>query len=153
MSEAAMKIEEPTLDTETLFGDLRDAILDRLKAMPKPWTVMSENEQRDLIIGVEMATRHLINSAVTLIAANGHPTIKATLASATVKDGIKAVLQMSMHDPMRHELMDAVGKPVVVVVAEVAQFLGEKSPAKPDPQEPALPLNSGDNVKPLKPKD
>ena len=47
MAEAEKIQPQPVLNTDTLFGDLRDAILDRLKAMPKPWTVMSEQEQRD----------------------------------------------------------------------------------------------------------
>lgn len=150
---AAAKIETPpVLNTDTLFGDLRDAILDRLKAMPKPWTVMSETEQRDMIYGVESATTHLIHAAVNLVAANGHPTIKATFESATVKDGLKAVLQLSRHDPMRHELIDTVGKAVVIVVADAEQFMGQKAPAKPDPREPPLPLGD-DNVRPFQPKD
>jgi hypothetical protein len=143
----------PVLNTDTLFGDLRDAILMRLKAMPKPWTVMSETEQYNMIAGVERATEHLISAAVHLIAANGHPVIRAKLDSLSCKDGIKAAVALSRHDAQRHQLMDAVGKPVLLVVADPDAFMGAKAEAKPDPQQPPLPMGEGDNVAPLKPRD
>ena len=65
----------------------------------------------------------------------------------------KAVLQLSRHDPMRHELIDSVGKAVVIVVADAEQFMGQRAPAKPDPKEPPLPLGDDGNVKPFAPRD
>lgn len=142
------------VDSSTLMGDLRDALLDRLKGMPKPWTVMSEAEQRDMIFGCERVATHLVTQAVRLIAANGHPSIQAELDSCTVKDGIKAVLNLSKHDPMRHELTDAVGKTVMVVVADIEPFMGQSKEAKPDPDQTTLPGTGGEeNVKPFKGKD
>ena len=144
---------EVALNTDTLFGDLRDAILARLRAMPKPWTVMSENEQTDMIEGVERVSRHLVFQAVKLIAANGHATIHATLVQCAMKDGIKVVLEVSKHDQMRHELMDAVvaGASAHIVLADADAFLGEREPAKADPDQPIIP-GVTDNVKQLRGK-
>src|ERR1700733_10470426 len=83
------------MSSDTLMGDIRDVILDRLKAMPKPWTVMSEREQRDLIYGVESAAENLIRQAALLIAANGYPIIGGMVESSTIKDDIKTVVRVS----------------------------------------------------------
>lgn len=146
------------LDPATLFGDLRDAILARLRAMPKPWTVMSEADQRDMIDGVERVARELVTAAVRLVAANGRPSVPALLESCTVKRGVKATLSMvAVDDPTRHMLFDHVGQTVLVVAADPQSFLGEKDKAKPDPDTPPLPLGGGGpvgkdsgNVKPLR---
>lgn len=152
------------LASDTLMGDIRDAILDRLKAMPKPWTVMSENEQRDLIYGVENAAQNLIRQAALLMAANGYPTINGQVESSTIKDDIKTVVRVSKTHGDRLALLDAAGHPCIIVIADIAQFLGERAPAEPDKDEPVLELGAeytsqdGDgmeasNVKPLKGKN
>lgn len=157
MSTAAIagKDETDALDTSTLYGDLRDAILDRLRAMPKPYTVMSEAEQREMIEGVERASAHLVDQAVKLIAANGKPTITATVEQCTAKDGIKVVLTASRHDPLRYELLDAVGKSALIVVADAVPYMGERELAKPDPDQPELPVggNNGGDVRPFRSRD
>jgi len=153
MNDAAETLDAgPVLNTDTLLGDLRDAMLARLKAMPKPWTTMSENEQREMIGGVERAAAHLISQAVELIAANGQPVIRATVDSCHIKDGLKVTLKASLHDAQRHKMTDAVGKSVLIVVADTQPFEGETAPAKPDPQAPPLPLGDGDNVAGFKPR-
>lgn len=139
-------------NTDTLFGDLRDAILDRLRAMPKPYTVMSEAEQLEMIEGVERVSRHLVHQAVTLIAANGRPVISATVDQCVVKDGIKVVLKVSQSDPMRYELLDAVGRFALIVVADPEPYLGEREAAKPEPDQPPLPGagEDGGDVRPFR---
>jgi hypothetical protein len=151
MSEAKAA-DSPDLNTETLMGDLRGAILDRLRAMPKPWTVMNEREQADMIEGVDRVSRHLVAQAVRLIAANGHATIPATLVQCAMKDGIKVVLEVSKFDQQRHQLMDAVvaGAAAHIVLADAEPFMGEREPVKPDPDQPAMPGMEGDNVKPIR---
>lgn len=154
----AAKVEIAELDmpglpsTDTLFGDLRDAVLDRLRAMPKPWTVMSEDEQREMIEGVERVSRHLVHSAVLLIAANGRASIPVTVEKCTAKDGIQVVLQASRQDPLRFELLDAVGRSALLIVADSEAYMGEKTAAKPDPAQPALPGTAGEpgEVKPFR---
>lgn len=128
------------MSSDTLKGDIRDVILDRLKAMPKPWTVMSENEQRDLIYGVESAAENLIRQAALLIAANGYPTIAGQVEQSTLKDDIKTVVRVSRSHPDRQALLDAAGHSCLIVIADVAQFMGERAPAEPDKDQADLPL-------------
>lgn len=150
MAEAA-KIEEPEslLDSSTLLGDLRDALLDRLRAMPKPWTVMSQAEQQDLIEGCTRVANHLVREATRLIAANGFPVISGKLVKAQVKDGMQLQIDVSRHDPARLTAIDSVDRPVLLVIAEPDMFMGEKAPAKPDPK-PETDKPNDENVAPFK---
>lgn len=139
------------VESSTLMGDLRDALLDRLRAMPKPYTVMSEREQQELIDGCERVAKHLVSHATALIAANGFPSIKGTLVKVQVKDGMQLQVDVSRHDPQRLTVIDNVDRPVVMVIAEPEMFMGEKAPAKPEPK-PEI-ESDGENVKPFKGKD
>lgn len=127
------------LASETLTGDIRDAMLDRIKALKKPWAQMSEADQRDLVHGLNSAAFELVRGAVEIIAQDGRTVIRASLESATVKDGIDAKIHLAKSDPMRHELLDAVGSLVLIAIASTDPYRGERKPAETDPDEPPLP--------------
>jgi glutamate 5-kinase len=140
--------EEPddtTIDiaAETLTGDMRDFMLDRLRheQNKRPWHERSEAEQRDTVHQVESACREMARKAVEIIAAGGLRTIKATIEQVTVKDGIKATLTMSKFDENRHNLIDATGSTVLIVVADPEDFTGERAPVEIKPDNPGLPLD------------
>jgi hypothetical protein len=144
-----VEITQETQDfaSETLKGDVRDWLLDRVKHIQKPWQQMSEQEQRDMIFAAEDAAGNLVRNAVRIIAAEGRKVITAQLEQVTVKDGIKAVCTLSKHDPFRHELVDAQGKDVLIVVADASAHMGQQDDAKPDNlREPGLPLDNDQPV-------
>lgn len=124
------------LAAETLTGDVRDWLLSRLRNSQdqRAWSDRSEYDQRTTIAEADSAARHLVREAVHIIAAAGRRTILATVESVVFKDGIKATLTASKHDENRHELADAAGSSVLLVVADVAEFSGERAPVaiKPD---------------------
>lgn len=123
---------------DTMKGDLRDMLLDRIKNLPKPWQQMTEQQQKDMVWSIERAVEGAITQAVEIIAADKRPVIKATLEKCTVKDGIDATLKLSKHDPQRHSLIDATGATVMIAVASADDFMGEREPAKTDPDEPVF---------------
>lgn len=128
------------LATATLTGDVRDFILDRLRYEQdkRPWHLRSEADQRDTVHRVESAVQDIVRRAVELIAAQGNRTIKATIEQVTVKDGIKAVLTMSRSDEQRHNLIDSVGFTVLIVVADPAEYVGERAPVEIKLDQPEL---------------
>lgn len=132
--------ETLALASETLTGDLRDFMLDRLRyeQSKRPWHERSEADQRDTVHQVEAAVRNAVRQAVEIIAAGGLKTIKATIEQVTVKDGIKATLTMSKFDEHRHNLIDATGATVLVVVADPSDFSGEREPVEIKPDQPEL---------------
>ena len=123
--------------TETLTGDIRDWILQKLKSEQdkRPWHLRSESEQRELVSQVDYQAGDMVRKAVEIIAAGGQPTIKATIKSVVIKDGMKATLNLSRSDPRRHDLADAVGTRVLVIVADADQFTGERAAVEITPDQ------------------
>ena len=115
---------------ETMTGDLRDCILDFLKHNnnPLPWNVQSEGAQRDTVEKVTNAVQTAVEKCVLLIASDARPTIVATLKKVTVSDEIKAEVIMGKSDPQRHNLIDAQGMTVLIIVTDSAPYEGEKAP-------------------------
>lgn len=130
MSEAAPQDDYITLAADTLVGDLRDFLLDRLKHdhEPLPWNLRSEDKQRETITRTELAVRHWVFRACSIIAAGGQKAARASLVKMQAKDGIQLQVNVNGTDPLRHELMDHVGGAVLIVLADTHQFLGERSP-------------------------
>lgn len=114
---------------ETLTGDVRDIILNDLKNLKtsRPWNERSQGEQEMMVTHVTFIAAHVVARVVEIVAAGGRKTIKAMLGQLTVKDGIKAVLEISKYDEQRHELMDIVGSPVLIVLADPAQYEGARA--------------------------
>ncbi len=131
------------LDTSTLAGDLRTAVLNQIQQMSMIWSVMPEGEQFQLAHDIDGICRHLVTRAVQLIAADGRRTIRGKLESAARKSGkhpvIEGKLVLPADDEFRHEFFDSVGMPVMIVVADVEEYLGERAAFRPDPDEPSLP--------------
>jgi hypothetical protein len=129
MSEAALDSEFITLAADTLMGDLRDFILDRLKHEhnPLPWNMRSEGDQIDTVARTETAVRTWINRACLLIAANGQRGARGSLIKLQAKDGLQMQINVASSDPLRHELMDHVGGTVMVVIADPEAYNGQRS--------------------------
>ena len=122
---------------ETLTGDIRDFILNLLKHEQdkRPWNQRHEHEQRALVSKVTDHSRDIATKAVEIIVADGRPTIKATLSSLAVKDNIKGIIEVSRTDELRHALQDAVQRRVLIIVADVDEFDGEREPVEISPDQ------------------
>lgn len=121
---------------ETLLGDTRDMILKIIKDMEKPWKNMSQMEQTRKIEDVRGYAQNLIGKISMLIASDGRKVIGGAVEKVEFKDGIKATIKCSSHDPLRHVLADA----DFVMMVVTTDYSGEKEPAKADPDQPDLPL-------------
>lgn len=139
VSSRPSQISSDTVDlaVQTLSGDIRDFILDRLRHehSPVPWMSRSEAEQRDTIDSVTLAAERVVRETVRIIAGDGRKAMVGKLLQVTVKDGIKAQIELNRHDELRHELMDAEGMQVLLVVADVSAFIGERAEVKVKPDQ------------------
>lgn len=136
--EAAADLVEIT--KATMAGDLIAATLDELKAAPTVWQKMSEAQQQEVIYRITNRVTHNIAQAVMMIAAEARPSIRAKLAAVTIKDDLKATVLLSRHHPDRHEFIDSAGQEILIVLLNAEQFTGGAGDAKPDPDQPELPL-------------
>lgn len=151
IAEKLAKQEETAVNIarETMVGDLRDLCLDFIKNAPDVWQKLSEEKQAEQIDRVTVGIRHAVIRAVEIVSSNNLPRIVAKVESITIKDGIKAVMQLSKQDPNRHALADSQGLSAIIVVTEAADFLGEGENPQADKDQPALPLADDEDDSPV----
>lgn len=125
---------------ETLTGDIRDRILETLRheQSKRPWHERSEADQQDTVHRVETFAREMVTKAVEIIAGHGRMVILAWIEKAEVREGIKAVLSLGRSDKHRHNLLDAVGSRVMIVLADADAFTGEQAPVGITPDQSEL---------------
>ncbi len=112
------------LVADFMFGELRDALLTEIKALGNPWPMMPQQEQDEVIERIDGQVKDVIERAADTLAAHEFPIIAGQLDTITIKDGIKAVIKVPMHEKQRYELVDAVGSKIRLVVVDTEQFIG-----------------------------
>jgi len=132
----------PTIEitAETMAGDLLAACVDELRLLPKPWPALPEVEQAEIIERLRNRVSHNVREAVNAIAADGRVTIVAELESITFKDGGKVALKIARTTAGKHDLIDAVGQSVLIVIANPEEFMGGLGEVKADSDQRALDL-------------
>lgn len=128
----------------TMRGDLRDVVLDIMKdpkLTGKAWKDMNEAEQRQVAETINNRVETAITRAVDIISSEGRRHVKVTLKQVTVKDGIKGVFECIKSHELRHELIDAQGDTVLVVIGNAAPYLGQQDRVKFDKDQKELPVN------------
>ena len=108
---------------ETMLGDLMKTIITQYKALPSPWQSMPKYQQKDVIYSTECAVKEAIEKAVSLIASEGFQTISAAVEQVTFKGGVKAVLTMARGAEGAHEIADAEGSLIEIVIPNIERFL------------------------------
>lgn len=125
--------ETVSVSEKFLLGDLIAATMQEIKAMPFAWGVLPEKDQQKVIDKLTGRVTEAVRQAVLIIAADARPHLVADVESITFKDGIKAVLQVAKQSADRHELADATGSMVMIVLPHIEKHLGGEVPkAEPD---------------------
>lgn len=136
-------IDIPEMQIESLAGDLRDAMLMRVRDIKRPWSMLTEEEQRDLANGMELASRQLVRGAVRLLTAWDWPRAVVHLGEIKIVGGDKSRIEGKIVadniEVNRNTLGDHVNSTVMLVMVDPETFMGEKGPAEVDPDQPELP--------------
>lgn len=135
------------LAKETLAGDLRDTLLDIVKEMhsPLPLGMRPEAEQRKVIERCQGLARRIVTKVSVIVATEARKPILAQLAQVQLKDEIKLTILVNKADEQRHFLMDAVGSPVLLSLANAAQFMGQRGDPHVTVDQPELDLEPKDD--------
>lgn len=132
-----MDNEAVTISEKFLMGDLIKAVMQEMRQMPFAWATLPEKDQQKIIDRVTDRTREAVRQAVKIIAADARPHLVADVEQVVFKDGIKAVLSIAKQAADRHELSDAVGTMVLIVLPHVEKHMGGEPP-KADKDQPDL---------------
>jgi hypothetical protein len=136
-ADAVLEIAEAS----TLSGDIRDALLTHLRAIKVPWAMLAEDEQQSEIEAISKTAEHCVRQCCALMAQAGAPHVHAKISKWTVKGGdLKLELAVTPLVENMIALAEHGSRGAVLVLADAADFMGERAPAKPDPDQPDLPM-------------
>lgn len=135
-------IEPESFTAKTLKTELMQITLDELKNAQDVWPKLSEADQDELLQRLDKRVADSTRKTIELFATSGIARVKATMEQITIKDGIKAVLSLSRFDAQRHEIVDAQGQTVYIVLANPEQFTDAPHEHKPDADQKALDLQN-----------
>ena len=125
-------------ETETLSGDIRDALLTHLRAIKIPWAMLAEDEQQDHITAIQNTAEAAVRRIVGLVAGGGMPHVVGTIKKFTVTDAIKVEFMVSSLVSNICALAEHGKASAVLVLSNASEFIGEHAPAKPDPDQPDM---------------
>ncbi len=125
------------LISDGLHSQISDWLVDRIRQLPKTWREMTEQEQREVIESAISASGALVRATVNTVAADERKVIVADLDKVEFKDGIKAQISCSRTSEYRHELSDAQGQQILIVVADADKYMGGDHP-EAEPDQPPL---------------
>ena len=124
----------PQFDLKTLSGDLRDAMLSRIRQMRTTWPLCTEAEQNDIANGLELAANNFVREGVRLLTSFHFPRAAVTLGEVKIKGekGIEAKITCPNIEVYRSVLGEHVGHMVLMLMVDSDAFLNSR--AKPDIQ-------------------
>lgn len=128
------------MTVETIGRDLLQALVTEIKLLPDVWQKLSETKQNDVIDRLRNRVAHNVVTAVHMIASDGRTVVQGDLDQITIKDGVKAVVKFSSAAPNLHELYEASGKAVLVVVASADDHLDGIDEVKGESDQRAMDL-------------
>jgi hypothetical protein len=108
----------------TVGKDLLSALVLELKMLPDVWVKLPETKQNDIIDRLRKRVENGVKMAVHLIASDGRMVVVGDLDKITIKDGAQAVIKIGKSAPSLHELYDAQGKAVLIVVSDAGEHTG-----------------------------
>lgn len=134
-------VDELDLGTDELVFDVRDFLLETIKARPKPWSGTSQAEQRDVAAACEHAAKELVRKVAEAIASNGVQSIRVLLTKVNmgtdiVISGKVKTFGEDEEDRAVLQLHRAIGKHVMLTRASADDYTGEGREAATDPDEP-----------------
>ena len=145
-TEAVDNTAEFSPELATLSGDIRDFLLDRFRLLDKPWTKLSETEQRRLISLADDTGRMLVRRAVAEIAHRGLPHITVTTGKWTIDKGVKLEVGGTADTDTIMKLAEHGKGSAVLVLADARVFFGERDQARAEPDQPEMNLAGDGDV-------
>lgn len=130
---------------KTLRGDIRDALLARIKNVEKPWGKLKEHEQRAIIESCEGVARGLVAQSINIVASRGFTYYDVTLGKISIDKAIEGKFSMVPDGEALVELLRRRNQMIMLLIRDPHDFEGERAPVEPE--------NVGDLAMPKKPAE
>ena len=143
-------VDELNLDPASMVYDVRDFLLDTIKARPKPWSGTSQAEQRDVAAACEHAASELVRKVVEAVAANGVEPVRVLLTGLKLGNDMVITGKVKTFtdeeaDAAVSLLHHAIGKHVMLTRATAEDYKQEGREAETDADEPGFGFEGGDD--------
>lgn len=112
------------MTADTVGKDLLTALLQEIRLLPDVWVKLPKGNQEDIIDRLLDRVTSNVRMAVHLMASQGRTVVVGDLEQITIKNGTKAVIKIGRGAESLHELYDAQGKAVLIVVADAGDHTG-----------------------------
>lgn len=123
---------------KTLKGDIRQFMVDRMRAQAKLFTSLSEADQKAEIGFADETADKLIRRVVGLVVGHEFPSVAVMMTGKFgVKDGLVTIGATCSANPDNLTRIVRDG-PAVLVLADHAKFGGQRAPTKADKDQPDL---------------
>ena len=141
------KIDSVESSEIIMLKDLLNIVIDQAKALPKSWQEMSQDEQQEYIDSAEAQIRASVDATINIIACRDTPTVAGIVDQVVFKDGAKVVIKFGSVTTGVHELADAQGHMVQIVIpANPDDLMDDTDLPEGEPNQQAMDLDeeSGD---------
>ena len=115
MEEEVKAVDVKDIAAEEMGKKLLESLIGVVQSIKRPWDEMTQSEQDDAIGKMRFAVKMATTQAVRLIGSNGATHVVGTLDQITIKDGVKAVVQIGKNAENLPELFEAQGGEVLIV--------------------------------------
>ena len=112
------------MTAETVGKDILSALMQEIRLLPEVWVKLPKARQEDVISRLRDRVSANVRMAVHLIASQGRTVVVGDLEQITIRNGTKAVIKIGRGDESLHELYDAQGKAVLIVVSDASDHTG-----------------------------
>lgn len=125
------------ISAETMGHDFLAGLLAELRSMPDHWSRLSEDRQQQIIENLKGKIEGAVDRALTILSRNEFAAVQADLKAISWQQGITATLSIPRDALFRHQLCDAQGQKVLVVLTNADRWLGrmDEIKAKADQQD------------------
>lgn len=145
--EEVKAVDVKDMAAEDMGKKLLESLIGVVQSIKRPWDEMTQSEQDDAIGKMRFAVKVATTQAVRLIGSNGATHVVGTLDQITIKDGVKAVVQIGKNAENLPDLFEAQGGEVMIVcggggqdyLKDIDKVKGEPDQGSFEMDEPAAP--------------
>lgn len=112
-----------TIFAATLGHDILAAILGELRTMPDHWLRMNEENQQKAIARIRDKVRTMVQETAQILMRGEFPAVPCEIDGIKITKDVQISLTMQPGAVMRHQLYDAKGRHVLLVLSDTERWL------------------------------